>query len=157
MVRNRGGATVNLGIGMPMLASNYIPKGMVVHLQSENGILGLVRCRRAPRPLPRLGSPGCRPGPQLRFVGSGVRQGPYPEPGKQDADLINAGKETVTLIPGSALFSSDDSFGMIRACVVLSLGGLPACVRPAGSSVAWHDRMLGGGSAGPPPTAAASA
>lgn len=77
----RDGFYVNLGIGIPTLVANYIPEGMDVVLQSENGMLGM---------------------------------GPFPFEGEADPDLVNAGKQTITEIPGTSYFSSADSFAMIR-------------------------------------------
>jgi 3-oxoacid CoA-transferase subunit B len=78
----KDGMYVNLGIGIPTLVANYVPQGMTIILQSENGLLGM---------------------------------GPFPFEGEEDADTINAGKQTITTLPGSSIFDSAMSFGMIRA------------------------------------------
>ena len=78
----KDGMYVNLGIGIPTLVANYVPEGMTIILQSENGLLGM---------------------------------GPFPFEGEEDPDTINAGKQTITTLPGSSIFDSAMSFGMIRA------------------------------------------
>uniref|UniRef100_A0A0N4ZI54 Succinyl-CoA:3-ketoacid-coenzyme A transferase n=1 Tax=Parastrongyloides trichosuri TaxID=131310 RepID=A0A0N4ZI54_PARTI len=87
------GMYCNLGIGIPTLCPNYIPKGITVHLQTENGVIGA---------------------------------GPYPERGQEDPDLINAGKEPITLLPGAAIVSSEEAFAMIRGSHIklTLLGGM---------------------------------
>ncbi|CAM4920421.1 unnamed protein product [Rotaria socialis] len=112
------GMYANLGIGIPMLASNYIPDGLTVHLQSENGILGLIlenHVLKLWKVVSTIREKSFLSRHVLsQYVLSLNPSGPFPYEGEEDPDLINAGKETVTVLPGASFFSSDDSFAMIR-------------------------------------------